>query len=170
MSGAAQVKSRLTMAELFERYGFRPDRRGFVQCPFHSEKTASLGVYDGGRRWKCFGCGAGGDVISFAQQLFGLSFAQAVTRLECDFGLDAPGPDRNREAVRRRAQAMAEQQRELDAYRCEWMRSLWRYRMYEEEMERQKPLPGDTAMRRDFLAAARGADREWEWLESHPWR
>ena len=73
MSGAAQIKSRLTMYDLLDKYGFQPNRRGFIQCPFHSEKTASLGIYQNGRRWKCFGCGAGGDVISFTQRLFGLS-------------------------------------------------------------------------------------------------
>lgn len=170
MSGAGEIKSRLTMTDLFCRYGFTPDRRGFIQCPFHSEKTASLGVYENGRRWKCFGCGAGGDVISFAQRLFGLSFAQAMTRLECDFGLDAPGPARGQEAARRGAEALAARRRALEAYRLEWTCRLWRYRMYEDEMERQKPRPGDPAMRPGYLAAARGADQEWEWLQDHPWR
>ena len=170
MSGAGEIKSRLTMYDLLDKYGFQPNRRGFIQCPFHSEKTASLSVYDSGRRWKCFGCGAGGDVISFAQRLFGLSFAQAVTRLECDFGLDIDRPDRGREAVERRTREQATQRRELEDYRREWLGRLWRYRMYEEEMVCQRPRPDETAMRRDYLVAARGADQEWEWLQGHAWR
>lgn len=170
MSGAGEIKSRLTMYDLLDKYGFQPNRRGFIQCPFHSEKTASLGIYQNGRRWKCFGCGAGGDVISFAQRLFGLSFAQAVTRLECDFGLNTDRPDRGREAVERRTREQATQRQELEDYRREWLCRLWRYRMYEEEMERQKPRPGDPAMRHDYLAASRGAGQEWEWLQGHAWR
>ena len=167
---AAEMKSRLTMYDLLDRYGYRPDRRGFISCPFHSERTASLGIYDEGRRWKCFGCGAGGDIISFVQRLFVLSFAQAVTRLESDFGLAPPLPGTDPATARQRARRAAEQRQELEAYEAEWLTRLYRYRMYEEEMVCQRPRPDETAMRRDYLVAARGADQEWEWLESHPWR
>lgn len=167
---AAEMKSRLTMYDLLDRYGYRPDRRGFISCPFHSERTASLGIYDEGRRWKCFGCGAGGDIISFVQRLFVLSFAQAVTRLESDFGFAPPLPGTGPATARQRARRAAEQRQELEAYEAEWLARLYRYRMYEEEMDCQRPRPDETAMRRDYLVAARGADQEWEWLESHPWR
>lgn len=59
------IKGSLTMRDIFAKYGFEQNRAGFIVCPFHSEKTASLGTYANDKRWKCFGCGAGGDVISF---------------------------------------------------------------------------------------------------------
>ena len=80
------IKGSLTMRDIFAKYGFEQNRAGFIVCPFHSEKTASLGTYANDKRWKCFGCGAGGDVISFVMKLFGLNFSQAVIRLGADFG------------------------------------------------------------------------------------
>jgi hypothetical protein len=41
-------------------------RNGKARCPFHEERTPSLHVYSGDRGWCCFGCGAGGDVYTFA--------------------------------------------------------------------------------------------------------
>lgn len=50
-------------------------------CPFHSEKSGSFTIFDGGERFHCFGCGASGDVIDFVRQLHGLSFREAVAMI-----------------------------------------------------------------------------------------
>jgi DNA primase len=47
-------------------------------CPFHSEKTPSFHVHPDKGFFKCFGCGAGGDVITFLSKLENLSFPDAV--------------------------------------------------------------------------------------------
>ena len=47
-------------------------------CPFHDEKTASFSVNPADKLFYCFGCGKGGDVISFVQETEQLDFAQAV--------------------------------------------------------------------------------------------
>src|SRR5574340_266854 len=43
-------------------------------CPFHTEKTPSFTVHATHQFYKCFGCGAGGDVIKFVEQTEGVSF------------------------------------------------------------------------------------------------
>ncbi|HEX6756217.1 MAG TPA: DNA primase [Mycobacteriales bacterium] len=50
-------------------------------CPFHDEKSPSFNVTPARGFFHCFGCGVGGDVISFVQRADGLSFAEAVERL-----------------------------------------------------------------------------------------
>ena len=50
-------------------------------CPFHEERTASFTIDPARQRYRCFGCGRWGDVIDFVQQIEGLSFRDAVTRL-----------------------------------------------------------------------------------------
>ncbi|WP_018654988.1 DNA primase [Actinomadura flavalba] len=50
-------------------------------CPFHDEKSPSFNVTPGRGLYFCFGCGEGGDVIKFVQEIEHLSFSEAVERL-----------------------------------------------------------------------------------------
>lgn len=50
-------------------------------CPFHGEKTPSFTVYDGGKRFHCFGCGASGDVLDFVGRLNGVGLREAADML-----------------------------------------------------------------------------------------
>ena len=50
-------------------------------CPFHDEKSPSFNVRPSHGAYHCFGCGEGGDVISFVMKLDGLSFVETVERL-----------------------------------------------------------------------------------------
>lgn len=81
------IKERLTMRDMLQFYGLSTNKAGFMCCPFHKEKTASLKVYAGNRGWHCFGCGENGDVISFVQKLFNLNFRDTLLRIDADFSL-----------------------------------------------------------------------------------
>jgi DNA primase len=61
-------------------------------CPFHGEKTPSFHVYDKGF-FKCYGCGAGGDVIKFVELYDKVSFPEAVRQLAQRAGLPVPEPE-----------------------------------------------------------------------------
>ncbi len=87
---ASLIKYAVTMTDVCERYGIEINRQGFAVCPFHNEKTPSLKIYDGNRGYSCFGCGKSGDVISFVQSMYGLSFSEALSKLNEDFGLNLP--------------------------------------------------------------------------------
>jgi DNA primase len=50
-------------------------------CPFHDEKSPSFHVTPSRGMWYCFGCGEGGDVLSFVQKIDHLSFAEVVEKL-----------------------------------------------------------------------------------------
>lgn len=87
---ALEIKSALTMPEICQKYGVDVNRQGFAICPFHSEDTPSLKIYEGSRGYYCYGCGKSGDVISFTQELFSLSFVNALKKLNNDFSLCLP--------------------------------------------------------------------------------
>ncbi len=57
-------------------------------CPFHNEKTPSFVVSDHKGVFKCFGCGEGGDGISFYMKKFGLSFIEACQRLAIEHNIE----------------------------------------------------------------------------------
>ena len=84
---ADAAKSRISALEEGKRMGLNPDRAGFCCCPFHQEKTASMKLYTGERGYHCFGCGATGDVINLVMAYYGLSFRQALVRLDTEWGL-----------------------------------------------------------------------------------
>ncbi len=57
-------------------------------CPFHAEKTPSFNVNPQRRFFKCFGCDASGDAISYVQRMQGLGFVEAVRLLAQEAGVD----------------------------------------------------------------------------------
>ncbi len=63
-------------------------------CPFHSEKTPSFTVFPSTKTCYCFGCGAGGDVISFTMRMENLDYVEAVKHLAARAGIAIP-EDRN---------------------------------------------------------------------------
>lgn len=80
-----QVRDSVSMAETALFYGFTPNRAGFINCPFHDERTPSCKLYQ--NRFKCFGCGAAGDQVDFVARLLGLSSLDAAKRLNDDLRL-----------------------------------------------------------------------------------
>jgi DNA primase len=89
-------------------------------CPFHDEKTPSFHIRPQLGHWHCFGCGEGGDVISFVQKITHLSFTEAVEMLAGRYGVElhyedtggGPGGQRTDFGTRRRlldAHAIAEE-------------------------------------------------------------
>lgn len=64
---------------------------GFVGlCPFHNEKTPSFHVTPSMGIYKCFGCGAGGDVFNFVMEMEGISFPESLRSLADRYGIDIP--------------------------------------------------------------------------------
>jgi len=57
-------------------------------CPFHQEKTPSFSVSPAKGFYKCFGCGAAGDAITFVQEIEGVSFVEAVKYLANKYGIE----------------------------------------------------------------------------------
>jgi len=81
----ADLKSRSDIIAVIEAHGveLRKAGRNFIGlCPFHNEKTPSFTVYPGQSTYHCFGCGKGGDVISFLQEAEHTDFMGAVALLE----------------------------------------------------------------------------------------
>lgn len=75
-----EIKARYSMREIVEQYGFRPDRAGFIHCPFHKgDKGASLKVYKDS--FHCFGCGKNGDIFTFVQLMDHVDFKTAFQSL-----------------------------------------------------------------------------------------
>ena len=70
-------------------------------CPFHSEKTPSFTVFPNTETFHCFGCGAGGDVISFVMRAENMEYPDAIAFLAKRIGLSLPDTDDGGKSVSR---------------------------------------------------------------------
>ncbi len=68
-------------------------------CPFHNEKSPSFSVNERKQFYYCFGCGAGGDIISFVRGIKGYDFIEAVTELAEREGLELPSDGKQAEQI-----------------------------------------------------------------------
>ncbi len=84
-----EVKSRINIADVISEYvALRPASVGSLKglCPFHDEKSPSFNVRPVQGFYHCFGCGEGGDVYKFVQQMDSISFYEAVEKLASRVG------------------------------------------------------------------------------------
>ncbi len=89
MNDFARVKAAVDIAEVIGRHVAlkKSGSRLVGLCPFHAEKTPSFGVIEEGQYFKCFGCGKGGDVFVFLQELLRLEPSEALRQLADEAGV-----------------------------------------------------------------------------------
>ena len=76
-------------------------------CPFHGEKTPSFTVYPDSQSFYCFGCGAGGEIVTFIRRIENLDFVEAVKSLAQKAGLQMPEDGYDDTLSKRRATILA---------------------------------------------------------------
>ena len=81
------IKDRLTMREVLEHYGYFAKRR--MPCPLHNGKDNNFEVKE--KSFMCYSQCGGGDVVTFVQKLFNLSFADTLKKIDTDFNLNIYG-------------------------------------------------------------------------------
>ena len=87
-----ELKARSDLTEIASNYvTLKRSGRNYVGlCPFHSEKTPSFNIYPENGSFYCFGCGAGGDVITFVRKIENLDYMEAIRFLAQRAGLTVP--------------------------------------------------------------------------------
>ena len=88
----AELKYRSDISEIASSY-MQLKRRGrnlVGLCPFHGEKTPSFNIYSENGSFYCFGCGVGGDVITFVMKIENLDYMEAVKFLAQRAGMTVP--------------------------------------------------------------------------------
>ena len=87
-----ELKARSDLAEIASNYvALKRSGKNLVGlCPFHSEKTPSFNIYPDNGSFYCFGCGVGGDVITFVRRIENLDYMEAIRFLAQRAGLTVP--------------------------------------------------------------------------------
>jgi len=90
MGALEEIKARVNIVDLIGRYVvLKPAGKNYkARCPFHPDDTPSLMVSPEKGLWHCFGCGAGGDAISFLMRIERLTFQEALAKLAQELGIE----------------------------------------------------------------------------------
>ncbi|BDG08635.1 DNA primase [Anaeromyxobacter paludicola] len=105
----------------------RLERRGRFYagaCPFHEDRNASFRLYPAGKRYICFGCGAGGDLFEFLQRADGKPFPVVVREVATSLGIALPREPLSEDEERARAKRVA-LLAACEAAATHWQRQLW---------------------------------------------
>ena len=98
-----EVREKNDIVDVISPY-VRLTKRGanyVVLCPFHNEKTPSFSVNTGRQSFHCFGCGVGGNSISFVMKYENLTFTEAIKQMADRVGINLPEEHDNPESGRR---------------------------------------------------------------------
>lgn len=112
---AVLIKQALTVPQVLTHYGYRVSKR--MKCPIHGGDGLNFEVKE--KTWKCYSQCGNGDVIELVQKLFGISFQDALEKLDCDFGLGLTS-ERDEEKLK----AIKQRTSELEAQRAKEQEEL----------------------------------------------
>ena len=109
-----RLRASLVLSDVVQQYvALRRVGRNWVGlCPFHAERSGSFNVRDETSRYRCFGCGAAGDVFKFVQEIDHVDFVTAVESLASKAGIQltyttGEAGDRTRQKRKQLVDAMA---------------------------------------------------------------
>lgn len=94
-----ELKRSVSITHLISQH-VKLDRHGKGLCPFRDEKTPSFHVDERKGRFKCFGCGAGGDAVTWLTDGLKMSFPEALNYLSGKSGIELPKPEITRTAAK----------------------------------------------------------------------
>lgn len=120
----AEVKELVPVQDAARFYGATINARGWAICPFHNDHNASMSFKNG---WfRCWSCGAAGDVIEYTARLFNLHVADAVRKLNADFhlGFDLGTCTKEARAKAEQVRRAAEEKRRFEEWRVSFISKL----------------------------------------------
>lgn len=139
-----ELLSRIDIVEVINKVSplKRTGKNFMCCCPFHKEKTPSFSVSQQKQFFKCFGCGASGNVIGFLMRYEGLSYPEAIRKLAESIGMTVPEAPREREQ-RTRVRSLTDMMKAASDYYSASLRTNTRTIEY----LKRRGITGETAAR-----------------------
>lgn len=139
-----ELLSRIDIVEVINKVSplKRTGKNFMCCCPFHKEKTPSFSVSQQKQFFKCFGCGASGNVIGFLMRYEGLSYPEAICKLAESIGMTVPETPRDRE-TRTRVRSLTDMMKAASDYYSASLKTNTRTIEY----LKQRGITGETAAR-----------------------
>lgn len=153
------------MPDLLRYYGFKLNKHNRMPCPIHNGKDDNLRVKE--HCYTCFVCGSKGDVIKFVQEYFGLSFDEAIKKINEDFSLGLPIGEKMdsrkkmalaRDAFERR-KVQNEKEARLKKLETEFWSAFDEYARLDKQMMEYRPKSKTEPLHPLFVEAINGIER-----------
>lgn len=98
----SEIQNRMDIQEVVSDYVSlkKKGQNLWACCPFHDEKSPSFSVAPNKGIYKCFGCGKGGDAISFVMEIEGLGYLEALKHLAGKYGIEIEEEEATPEQIR----------------------------------------------------------------------
>lgn len=156
------IMAAVPMKQVCEMYGIEVNRQKFACCPFHSEKTPSMKIYDNDGGFFCFGCHAGGNVVNFVERYFDLTFWETIVKMNSDFSLGLPvgrPPTlREKRLAEKRKKEIEAKKEERNRLQAEYDKALADYIAIDKQFNEYKPKSPDEPPHPLFIEALQKKD------------
>ena len=159
------IRERVSMRDAIALYApDPPPRYNRIPCPIHNGKNANFWFND--EYFYCHVCKASGDIFSFVQQLFDISFPAALDKLNTDFGCGAildrrPTLREQRELQRKHKERLAAQRAEQErkeAWEAEYRRRWDAWITYDQNKRLYAPKAPDEPLHPLYVEAVTNID------------
>lgn len=153
-----EIKLIKSMSDVLQDYGLRPNRAGFIHCPFHQgDNTPSMKIYKDG--FHCFGCGAHGDIFDFVRLSEHCDFKTAFKILGGEYKDHSASL---KMSAYHKKMARIQQEKEARRQREEWIRTVDRLKAEEKalktilDMKVYEPLSDEWCIAMNWLISVSG--------------
>ncbi|MBQ3007947.1 MAG: hypothetical protein IJD80_00015 [Oscillospiraceae bacterium] len=168
------ILSKLIMEQVVQFYAPRKIYRHRCACPLHNGKDNNFTIYDDS--FYCWVCGAAGDLIKFVSLLFGLTYPDAMRKLDRDFRLGVYEKPtltqhrKNRRQVEQYRRQQEEKQKQADEQFSEYLFNLKELDRYKDLKQRYAPQTEDEELHPLFVEAVKTIPYIEHLLDSYDWR
>jgi DNA primase len=165
MADIVEIKERNDIVEVIGTYiPLKQKGRNWLGlCPFHQEKTPSFNVTPVTQSFKCFGCGAAGDAITFVEKYNNMTFVEAAEFLARRAGLNF---DRKGQSEEKGKPSEREQIHAINAVASEWFRKRLENAAVARDYIYGRGLAHDTIQKFQLGYAPEGWDNLTGWLQA----
>lgn len=168
---AGEIKSRVTMRDVLSVYVSPVRQHKRIPCPIHHGENDNFSFTDD--HFKCWVCGAHGDVITFVQQYFNISFQDAIDKINTDFALGLPigsaMSDSERDRLHRETQRrLAEKKRRNNIRKllwCQYYAALDRWIFLDQIKRQEAPKTPLDQTSDEYVFACKRIDQAWAAVE-----
>ena len=167
------ILSKLTMEQVVGLYTPRKVSKRRCACPLHNGKDNNFVIYPDS--FYCWVCGEGGDLIKFVSLLFGITYPEAMKKLDSDFALGVyekptlTQQRKNKALVRQYRKQQEDKEKLASEYFGQYLKNIKKLDEYKDQIKKYRPQNMDEELHPLFVEAIKNITHIEGWLDAYDW-